>query len=153
MIMPRVNKILAKESAVDGEEVLVDTKKTTTRRRRPSTKKAINRRGRPKGAATVTKTIDRKQQTTQSLRQKVKEMRSEIRATKSEFKIAIKQQKEVVQATQRELKEALKREQALIKLFDLKEKAVSNYAERWTAQQIAKIQSSPNSRRRKKKAA
>ena len=80
-------------------------------------------------------------------------MRFEIRATKSELRTAIKQQKEIVQATQRELKEALKREQALIKLFDLKEKAVSNYAERWTAQHIAKIQSSQKSRRRKKKAA
>lgn len=151
--MQRVNRISAKESAASDEQVVVDIKKPTTRRRRPSIERTIKRRGRPKGAATNSKTLDRKQKTTQTLRQKVKEMRSEIKSTRTELKATIKQQKEIVKATQRELKEALKREQALINLFNLKDKAVSNYADRWTAQQIAKIQSPMKSRRRRSKAA
>jgi hypothetical protein len=131
-------------------------KEKIVRRTRPALKKTVRRRGRPKGSKNKNKATisgDKDNDIKRKLRSRIKEMQTEIRASKAEYREALKKEREMVKETQQELNNALKREKALIKLFELKEEALSNYGERWTKMQIEKIQTPPKRRRRRKKAA
>ncbi len=142
----------AVKNKTDNEAVSETKAVKTTRRGRPPIKKSSSRkRGRPKGSTSKNKTTNRDREVKIALREKIKLMRAEMKSTKLKFREAIKNEKELVKQTRKELKEALKREQDLLKLFDLKDKVVATFANRWTAEQITKIQSPTKRRRRRKK--
>ncbi len=175
--MPTANKTADIDNNTNKRKMVEESKpRRVTRRGRPASKNMKSRRGRPplkkpaakpgrpkrSPAKTTATTKDR--EVRRALRDKIKNLRGEIgttkleykdklRAVKLEYREIIKNEKELVKSVQKKLKEALKREQALKKLFEMKEKAVSRYADRWTEEQIAKIESPTKRRRRRTKAA
>jgi len=150
--MPRVKKV--EEVNARGDNAAENKTSRVVRRGRPPLSKIKSRRrGRPKGSKNKKISSGSDRDIKQTLREKIKGMRAEMISSRREFREAIKEQKELAKATQRELKEALRREQALIKLFEKKAEAVSHYADRWTAEQIEKIQTPTKRRRRRRKAA
>jgi hypothetical protein len=155
--MPEEKQTVPITNNTEDDITLNDTpKEKIVRRIRPALKKKVRRRGRPKGSKNKNKAVisdDKDKDIKRKLRNKIKEMQAEIRTSKVEFREALKKEREMVRETQQELNNALKREKALIKLFELKEEALSNYGERWTKMQIEKIQTPPKRRRRRKIAA
>ena len=159
--MPEEKQTVPTMNNTQDDTTLNDTaKEKIVRRAQPPLKRTVRRRGRPKGSKNKNKIANKMaisdnkdKDIKRKLRNKIKEMQAVIRTSKAEFRDALKKEREMVRETQQELNNALRREKALIKLFELKEEALSNYGERWTKMQIEKIQTPPKRGRRRKKAA
>jgi hypothetical protein len=154
--MPEEKQTVPMTNNTEDDITLNDTaKEKIVRRTQPALKKKVRRRGRPKGSKNKNKATisdDKDMDIKRKLRSKIKEMQTEIRASKAEFREALKKERDIARETQQELNNALKREKSLIKLFELKEEALSNYGKRWTKMEVEKIQTPPKRRRRRKNA-